>query len=129
MFLLRHWKRFSEAETICFDYNRGPRKEFQTYLTSLCQRAARFGDFASTRSPKREWPCATWLLTDPQGGNQSSKRLGRTIYPLNGVSFTLENETLIADLSAHDPNFMLSDDVNGGTPGTAAWCPIPPLSL
>ena len=107
---------FSEAETICFDYNRGPRKEFQTYnITLPTRRTVRRLRFDPLSEAGVVALRNVVVSKYRKAAIDPVRELGRTIYPLNGVSFTLENETLIAHLSAHDPNFMLSDDVDRRT--------------
>jgi hypothetical protein len=107
---------FSEAETICFDYNRGPRTEFQSYQiilpTRRTVRRLRF-DPLSERGvvALRNLVISKYRIAKVN----LARELGRTIYPLHGVHLSVESDTLVARLSPNDPYFMLSDEFDRQT--------------
>ena len=122
---------FSEHEKTCFDYDRGPLKDFQSYRITLPTfrniRRLRFDPLAEPGIVAlRNVRIGRYRFADVD----VAKEFGRTIYPLHEAVLSLEGDTLVAHLTTDDPYFMLADGFARRTgPGAADIFPGILISL
>jgi hypothetical protein len=101
---------FSEAERRCLDYYHHPLNDFQPYQVTL----PTLRTIRQLRLDPLQQPGMVALRNVSIGRYRFVKvdlahELGHTIYPLNGVVLSLQDNTLVAQLSTDDPYMMLSD--------------------
>ncbi len=106
---------FSEAEKTCFEYNRHPISEFQSYRIVLpVRRPVRQLRFDPLEEPgivalRKVAVGRTRFTADAFrfAAVNLAREFGRTVVPLHTVALTQEGDTLVARLTGDDPYFML----------------------